>query len=239
MDCFYQDTEILWSSAEPFVVVPSAFVPYTKSTEPFKLANSSKGGQNMNKRMIEFLRTLPRCYDTSHEHLQVKERSYRHMIKERLRRFNQKQTYAALHSMLPPGTKNDKNSVLQISALHLQELKGLKEELQKQNLKLEKNLSHVNQRVIEETTTIHMRWQYPSSGIDSMIGVLTCLKNMGLKARTIQSEFSVAEFYAVLEIEPKVEAVVVEKAIQIALADLEWSYCTQVSQQQACSSWSL
>ncbi|PIA45214.1 hypothetical protein AQUCO_01700627v1 [Aquilegia coerulea] len=205
-------------------MIRSAFVPYTKPTVPFKLANLIKGRQNMNKRMIEFLRTLPRN-NTSCEHLEFeKERNYRHMVKERLRRNKQKQTYVALHSMLPPGTKNDKNSVLQMAALHLQELKGLKEELKK-------NLSHLNERAIQETTTIHLRWPFPSSGIDSMIGVLTCLKSMGLKARTIRSEFSVGEFYSVLEIEQKVEAVVVEKAIQIALADVERRVIYSISHQ--------
>lgn len=57
----------------------------------------------------------------------------------------------------------------------------------------------------DETSTFRLRRPTPPSGIDSLIGVLTTMKNMGLKARSIHSEFSHAEFSAVLETEPKVE----------------------------------
>lgn len=87
-----------------------------------------------------------------------------------------------------------------MAALNLRELKQLKEHLHKRDHELENNVSFTG-----ETGTFRLRRPTPASGIDSMIAVLTTMKNMGLKVRRIHSEFSHAEFSAVLETEQKVE----------------------------------
>ncbi|KAF9619115.1 hypothetical protein IFM89_005129 [Coptis chinensis] len=210
------ENEIFWP--EPIPVVQSSFVPYAKPIGGFHSKSSVKG-KSISKRMIEFLRAHP-TKRTEERQEDDNDRSYRHMINERLRREKQKQTYDSLHSLLPRGTKIDKNSVLQTAALQLQELKGLKEELQARNRELEKKLL-ANEGARAETAVIRLKRQISSSGIDSILGVLRCLNNMGLKVRTIRSEFSVSEFLAALKIEPKIEALVVEKAVQGALEEVE------------------
>ncbi|KAL5712316.1 hypothetical protein ACHQM5_014503 [Ranunculus cassubicifolius] len=205
-------------------VILTSFVPYT--TPPKRLSSkTSSNTQNVHKRMSHFLKrnqtnskSIEECQDFH------KDRCYRHMINERLRRGKQKRTYAAIHSLLPPGTKDEKASILEMAALHLQELKFLKETLQNRNRALEENAvcSSVGRR---GTNTYRLRRKTPLSGIDSMIGVLKSLKNMGLKARSIHSEFSTPpEFFTVMEIESKIEAVDVEKAVDATLAEVERTY---------------
>ncbi|KAL5712315.1 hypothetical protein ACHQM5_014502 [Ranunculus cassubicifolius] len=212
IDCLYLDDladEIFYPP------VQTSFLPYSKP-KPLCFEASSKG-PNIHMKMIQILRQIPVQNKANDKHQEFeKDRSYRHMINERLRRGKQKNTLSALHSLLPPGTKNDKYSILQMATLHLQELKGLKENLQNRNRALENNAGRR-----PETDTFRLRRQTPPSGIDSMIGVMKCLKKMGLKARTIQSEFTPKEFFAVMEIDQKIEAVEVEKAVESALEEVE------------------
>lgn len=103
MDMFFpQDFQgdIFWHEA--YVAPPvnqSAFAAYTEKPR----IESGRNSANVNKRMIEFLRRSwnPRVETEEHE----KERGFRHMMNERLRREKQKQSYMSLHSMLPFGTK--------------------------------------------------------------------------------------------------------------------------------------
>lgn len=84
-------------------VSESAFAAYAEKPR-IGFGSGSSGGVNVNKRMIDFLRRSwhPRIETTEEPE---KERCFRHMMNERLRRETQKQSYMALHSMLPFGTK--------------------------------------------------------------------------------------------------------------------------------------
>ncbi|KAF5950742.1 hypothetical protein HYC85_012735 [Camellia sinensis] len=154
--------------------------------------------QSINKRMIEFLRKNWSPMTESKD--SDRERSYRHMINERLRRERQKHSYSGLHSLLPPGTKSDKNSIIQVAVTEVQVLEKNKAELERRNREIEAILGAREDRQIEGAK-IRLRVADPSSGIDSMLEVLKCLKNMGSKITAIQSIFSDKELSAVLEIE--------------------------------------
>jgi hypothetical protein len=113
MDLFFtQDFQgdIFWHEAciASSPVSQSAFAAYTEKPRT-EFGSGSTGGDdrrnyaNVNKRMMEFLRRSwhPRVETEEPE----KERCFRHMMNERVRRERQKQSYMALHSMLPLGTK--------------------------------------------------------------------------------------------------------------------------------------
>ncbi|GKU85834.1 hypothetical protein SLEP1_g451 [Rubroshorea leprosula] len=197
----------------------SAFVPYVTATRnEFGLV---KNGMNlkpgsMNKRIIEFLRRNFGARETE------RERCFRHMMSERTRREKQKRSYSALHSVLPPGTKGDKNSVVQTATRTIQELEKQKEELQGRNNELEANLVAINEKD-GGRKKIRVRVDNPTSGIDSMVEVLRCLKKMNAKPRTIQSKFTTQELIAIVEIESKVGVGTgeVEKALEITLQEVK------------------
>ena len=102
--------EIFWYETTPAPPVSrSAFVPYPNTPrielglESASGCNNGVNSGNMNKRMIEFLRkSWPTTTETKDAE---KERCFRHMMNERMRREKQKQSYFALHSVLPLGTK--------------------------------------------------------------------------------------------------------------------------------------
>lgn len=231
LECYYLDDlddEVFWPSEQPVPMVQSSFVPYTEPNFWFSFIENEYPIKrpNAHKRMLNFLRTIPTNKSnntTSDEGGREfdRDRNYNHKISERLRREKQKNTFTALHSLLPPGTKNEKNCILKTAALHLQELKKLRETLHKRNHELENNVYPTIEDDTKETDTFRLRRQTPPSGIDSMIGVLTTMKSMGLKARSIQSEFSNTDFFAVLEIEQKIDAVHVENAVENALKEVE------------------
>lgn len=85
----------------------SAFVQYTnRPRSEFEQLSYGSNRMNMNKRMIEFSRRIwPQKTGNGAEQELEKERCYRHMMSERMRREKQKQSYSALYSMLPMGTK--------------------------------------------------------------------------------------------------------------------------------------
>lgn len=88
----------------------SAFVQYRDQPrislgEESSLKRSSS--KSMNKRMIEFLRkSCPVKRNKVAEY--ERERGFRHMISERMRRQRQRQYCLDLHSVLPQGTKVNK-----------------------------------------------------------------------------------------------------------------------------------
>lgn len=239
VECYYLedlDDEVFWPSEQPIPMVQSSFVPYTQPSFRFSSTGNEKviKPPNALKRMLNFLRTIPTNKSnntTSDEGGREfdKGASCRHKIHERLRRKKQKNLFTALHSLLPPGTKNEKNCILKTAALHLQELKKLRENLHKRNHELENNVYPTIEDDTKETDTFRLRRQTPPSGIDSMIGVLTSMKSMGLKARSIQSDFSNTDFFAVLEIEQKIEAVHVENAVENALQEVETNFIYDIT----------
>ncbi|XVF62967.1 hypothetical protein PTKIN_Ptkin09bG0051200 [Pterospermum kingtungense] len=204
--------EIFWyettTPAPPPPVCSSAFVPYpnTSRTElGLEAASGSNGvnSGNMNKRMIEFLR---KSWPTTTQAQDIeKDRCFRHMMNERMRREKQKRSYLDLYSILPLGTKNDKNSIVQTASKRVHELEWLKKDLERRNYELQTNLvAMMNKDQNDEGTKIRVRVDNPTSGIDSMLAVLKCLKEMNSKPRMIQSKFTDQQFLAVLDIETEV-----------------------------------
>ncbi|KAG9134274.1 hypothetical protein Leryth_020030 [Lithospermum erythrorhizon] len=197
MDHFFEydpEEAMLWLAEALSEVNQSAFVGYKQ--QPINLVAENIGNVtrnlNINKRMIEFLKrswTPP----VNNEN----ERVFKHMINERMRRDKQKQNYQALHKLLPLGTK--------MAIRRIEELQKYKNEFRKQNNGLEMKLLQIKKTIImcyffcykgdsdrnlENTFKSKCKFS-PSSGIDSMLEALKCLKNTNdTKAIAIQSSFS-------------------------------------------------
>ncbi|XP_024642442.1 transcription factor bHLH92 isoform X2 [Medicago truncatula] len=177
----------------------SAFVQYRDQPNiSFGEQSFLKGSNsnNMNKRMIAFLRkSLPLERNKVAEC--ERERGFKHMISERMRRQRQRQCCFNLHAVLPHGTKTDNNSVVQTAAKEIQRLQGCKEELERKNFVLEENVEVIDRRKQIQ----YLRVPCPTSGIDSIVETLKLLKNHGVDTRSIKSNFSQQELFLVLEIE--------------------------------------
>lgn len=105
--------------------------------------------------------------------------------------------------------QSDKNSIIQTAAETIEELRREMETLKRRKLELEMALLIEADRANDDKETmqeakIRLRVAHPSSGIDSMLEVLKCLKNTGTKAKALQSNFTSQEFSAILHIEAKV-----------------------------------
>jgi phosphotransacetylase len=90
-----------------------------------------------------------------------------------------------------------------MAAKKIQELEMYKEMLKRRNDEIEERLAASGIRNVE-STKIRIEVANPTSGVDPMIDVLKCLKSLGTKTRSIQSQFSDQELVAVMEIETKV-----------------------------------
>nr|BAF30984.1 basic helix-loop-helix protein [Nicotiana tabacum] len=217
--------EVLWFENEAFLMNQSAFASFrNQSIEGFGVSgygNVSANHRNMNKRMMEFLKKswIPKIGEVKME----REKVHKHMIKERIRREKQKQSYLDLHKLLPMGTKGEKNAIVQTAASRIQELQKYKESLKKRNDELQMILAESKKEEFEKAK-IKVKINYPIYGIDSMLEVLKCLKNCGTKANAIQSSFSQQEFSSILEIETKIGAAEVEKAVQNTLFETERNF---------------
>ncbi|XP_058202255.1 transcription factor bHLH92 isoform X2 [Rhododendron vialii] len=213
---------IFWVGEEVFPANRRAFVRYEAGPDGGGSGGMASGAKcnyrNANKRMIEFMRRRWNLVAEGGEY--ERERFRRHMINERMRREKQKNSYSSLRSRLPPGTKSDKNSIIQEAAKEVQELQRHREELERRNREIEGILAE-RERGKNEGAKIKLRVANPRSGVDSMVEVLKCLKNMGSKTGAIQSNFSAQEFSAVLGIESEKEAAEVEKAVQRSLFEVE------------------
>ncbi|CAA2971368.1 transcription factor bHLH92 [Olea europaea var. sylvestris] len=229
MDEFFQLNNF-WNMEWPnedVLVNTSAFVSYIK--QPIgELASKSHGNEsnhrNLNKRMIEFLKTTSTRMRVETTIETENERNHKHMISERMRREKHKQSYLALHKLLPVGTKSDKNSILHKATKNIEDLQNYKEQLERRNSELEMVLAgKVDENKLEKAL-IKLKVAYPASGIDSMLEVLKCLENTGSKLRAIQSNFSQHEYSASLEIETKIRAADVEKAVQRTLSEVEGKF---------------
>ncbi|KAM6545619.1 hypothetical protein CsatB_026355 [Cannabis sativa] len=241
MDVFFSEEffsgDALWYSEANITttpMIPSAFEVYREEPKKGSFMQTSwinsDNKMNLNKRMIDLLRrrrsSSSSKYNISHvDHEHEKERCYRHMINERIRREKQKQSYFTLHSMLPVGTKNDKNSIVQIATMKIQELETYKEELKREQMKLKEALMerNININNKNKNNKIKVRVAKPiNSGVDLMVEVLNCLKRLGLRAINIRSHFSSDEFYAELDIQTEVGAAEIEKTMQQTLLEAEW-----------------
>lgn len=109
--------EVLWFENEAFLMNQSAFASFrNQSIEGFGVSgygNVSANHRNMNKRMMEFLKKswIPKIGEVKME----REKVHKHMIKERIRREKQKQSYLDLHKLLPMGTKVSTFPYLQLT----------------------------------------------------------------------------------------------------------------------------
>lgn len=88
--------------------------------------------------------------------------------------------------------------------MKIQQLERYKEELSRQNMELETFFAGNEKEIRKKGTKIKLKVANPTSGVDSMVEVLNCLKKLGLKATNIHSVFSSEEFSAELEIETMV-----------------------------------
>lgn len=112
---WFRDDEV--TNDNNFVVNQNAFVSFgSKPNEGFGVfgcGNVSTNHQNMNKRVMEFLKTT---WSLKHGQGKIeREKVHKHMIQERIRREKQKQSYLNLHKLLPMGTKVSVFSLLMSS----------------------------------------------------------------------------------------------------------------------------
>ncbi|GMI72003.1 hypothetical protein like AT5G43650 [Hibiscus trionum] len=194
--------EIFWYET---ATAPSAFVPYSAvdlGLETSVVSGCKDGGScgNLNKRVIGLLKKSWAAAAVEAKD-DERERSFRHMMNERMRREKQKSSYLALHSMLPHGTKNDKKSIVEMAAKRVQELEWVKKDL--------------------EENKIRVKIENPISGIDSMLEALKCLKALDSKPTMIRSIFSNQQFLALMEFQTQMGAAKVEKAVTRTLQETE------------------
>nr|WGH51123.1 bHLH41 [Malus sieversii] len=120
----------------------SAFKSYNTSVlAPRTQMSANLRQQNMHKRSISFLRSLN--LTRLREGIQATRPTssqWHHMISERKRREKLNESFHTLKSLLPPGTKKDKASVLTTAREYLTSLKAQVAELSKRNQQLEARL---------------------------------------------------------------------------------------------------
>ncbi|GMN53095.1 hypothetical protein TIFTF001_022236 [Ficus carica] len=139
----YQASQSSTYSHDHHLINPksTAFKSYTPSSLAPRLASSSDLGskKSMFKRSVTFFRSLNNFLRNS-QRLQVTRPSttqLHHMISERKRREKLNESFHALRSLLPPGTKKDKASLLNTTREYLTKLKAEIEELSLRNKQLE------------------------------------------------------------------------------------------------------
>ncbi|XP_010442004.1 PREDICTED: transcription factor bHLH92 [Camelina sativa] len=196
----------------------SAFRPYVKGTEPLLMSSSKV---NVKKRMVNLLRK--NWEEKRNAVAPEKERCRRHMLKERTRREKQKQSYLALHSLLPYATKNDKNTIVEKAVDEIVKLQRLKKELERRIKMIEAKSAKDGHNDMTETK-VRFSLQEPLSGLDSMVEVLHCLKPMGTKLKTVHANFSPHEFSTTMNIETQIRGEEVEKRVERRLQESEWKF---------------
>ncbi|XP_022138697.1 transcription factor bHLH92 [Momordica charantia] len=242
---FWQ-SDAFWLDADLAPVArTSAFDPYSTRTnarfgQDNNLATAAAivgdNSRNINKRMIEFWRKKwheKNKAAAAGEDLE-REKNYRHMLNERLRREKQRKSYLELHSMLPKKTKNDKNSIVQMAASTIQELKTLEAILERRDLELEIALAaRKREKENGTTTTIRVALANPSSGINSMLAILNVLKTVGVNVKVINANFFDAEFSAQLDIDhtQMMGAAEVERVVQLTLTEAERKFQGQCQER--------
>ncbi|XP_028804341.1 transcription factor bHLH92-like [Neltuma alba] len=192
----------------------SDFVQYRELPRT-EYSQGSSDVMNMRRRMIDYLNSCPAERGNMAEY--ERERGFRHMINERMRRQRQRQCCLALHSILPFGTKNDVNSVVQMAAKEIQKLQACRDELKKQNAELEEKLNS------EQGNRVELRLAHSTSPIDSVLETLQLLTDLGMNTRSITSNFSHQELFALLEMHAnKMGGAEVERGNEDAENENEW-----------------
>nr|DAD44403.1 TPA_asm: hypothetical protein HUJ06_002633 [Nelumbo nucifera] len=133
----------------------SAFKRYRQSAlQPNVLRRDNLGRKNMLKRAIAFLKSLElKRVQEQMQGIRTTSNQLHHMISERKRREKLNESFHALRSLLPPGFKKDKASVLSSTREYLNALKAQVLELQQKNQLLEARLSP-EKEVSEEGNTV-------------------------------------------------------------------------------------
>nr|QGA72488.1 transcription factor bHLH92-1 [Brassica napus] len=226
LDSIWEEEDIFWDliagdvsgNADNTVSVldRSAFRSYVRDTEQTMVSSSSS--VNVNKRMLNLLRKI--WEEKKNALAPEKERCRQHMMKERTRRMKQKQSYLALHSLLPFATKNDKNSIVEKAVDQIGKLDEYKKELERRMNVLEAKSATDHDKMTGTKTRFSL--QEPLSGIDSMVEILQCLKSMGTKLKTVQANFSPHEFSATMNIETQIRGEEVEERVERRLQETEW-----------------
>ncbi|KAK4415694.1 putative transcription factor [Sesamum alatum] len=121
---------------------PTAFRTYPSAALPPVAARSSRK-HSMFKRAVSFFRNLNM---RRRQELQIQGNrptttQLHHMISERRRREKLNESFQVLRSLLPPGSKKDKASVLSSTTEYMSSLISQVEELRKRNQMLESQLS--------------------------------------------------------------------------------------------------
>ncbi|CAN6866551.1 unnamed protein product [Brassica oleracea] len=211
LDSIWEEEDIFWDliagdvsgNADNTVSVlnRSAFRSYVRDTEQTMVSSSSS--VNVNKRMLNLLRKI--WEENKNALAPEKERCRQHMMKERTRRMKQKQSYLALHSLLPFATKVHRlilMTKIRKAVDQIGKLDEYKKELERRMNVLEAKSATDHDKMTG--TKIRFSLQEPLSGIDSMVEILQCLKSMGTKLKTVQANFSPHEFSATMNIETQV-----------------------------------
>ncbi|KAL4652531.1 hypothetical protein ACB092_01G240100 [Castanea dentata] len=116
------------------------------------------GRQSMMKRSFAFFRSLN--YSRFSARIQANRPTttqLHHMISERKRREKLNESFQALRSLLPPGTKKDKASLLATTREYLSSLKAQVEELNRKNQLLEPHCLPAKEAKEEETSSSNER----------------------------------------------------------------------------------
>ncbi|XP_027070510.2 putative transcription factor bHLH041 isoform X1 [Coffea arabica] len=158
----------------------SAFRRYRPSLAPRLPTSSRIQGENVVKRSITFLRTLNSMRSQVQMLAGRTSSTLHHMISERRRREKLNESFQALRSLLPPGTKKDKASVLTSTREYLSSLKDQVAELSKRNHVLEAQLLPKMSAAIEET----------SSGVSSVERVEVQIRDVGASTSASSSSSS-------------------------------------------------
>uniref|UniRef100_A0A7N0USI4 BHLH domain-containing protein n=1 Tax=Kalanchoe fedtschenkoi TaxID=63787 RepID=A0A7N0USI4_KALFE len=209
---------------------PSDFVPYSEQGAGCLNVDSGEGmrSKNVKKRVVEMLRKKWLEPTVLQKH---KERSFRRMVNERLRRQSHREGYTGLHAILPIGTKCDKVSITEAAISEIIKTRRGLEGHQRRNRELNEKLAAAiaMRGKVVGTSKVRIRVGNPTSGIHSMLEVLHCLKGLGSDIRRMQSHFSVTEFSAELEIHSQIAEDEVEKAVQTTLIRVEEKLLRQQS----------
>ncbi|KAK1418614.1 hypothetical protein QVD17_27759 [Tagetes erecta] len=132
----------------------SAFKRYQAYLGPIKRVQSS---QNLNRRSLSFFRNLSQARAQQENQIvhttRPSSNQLHHMISERKRREKLNDSFQALRSLLPPGSKKDKASVLQNIKEYIASLTSQVEELSKRNKILEAEHSKKETLIINQDSS--------------------------------------------------------------------------------------
>lgn len=155
---------------------PSAFKNYSLAFSQRNQVRTNFRSQFMMKRAFSFFRNLNlmRHQEQIQGINQPTTTQLHHMISERKRREKLNESFQALRSLLPPGAKRDKASVLISATEYLISLKAQVSELSKRNQLLEQQLSQEKQTTEEASGSSSERFSIrvtnePESSSDEQI----------------------------------------------------------------------